>query len=274
MRSAGSWCTMPERSEPLRLDADLTACAALVERADPERFRAAMAAPPSARAVLFPLYALNVEVSRAPWVTQEPMIAEMRLQWWRDALEQIAKGETPRQHEVITPLSRVLTPDMAARLDAMVAVRRWDIYSEPFEDEAHFERYIDETSGTLFWAASCSLGAAEEPVVRDFGYGVGVANWLRAIPELEARGRVPLLDGRAEAVAALADRALERMQRARARRGAVSRQAAPALLAGWRADAVLRQARRDPARVGAGALGSSEARARLALIARAATGRW
>ena len=71
----------------------LNACAAIVERGDPERFMAAMAAPVEARRVLFPLYAFNVEVARAPWVTEEPMIAEMRLQWWRDALEEIAHGE-------------------------------------------------------------------------------------------------------------------------------------------------------------------------------------
>ena len=35
-----------------------------------------MAAPVAARRVLFPLYAFNVEVARAPWVTQEAMIAE------------------------------------------------------------------------------------------------------------------------------------------------------------------------------------------------------
>ena len=51
-----------------------------------------MAAPVEARRVLFPLYAFNVEVARAPWVTSEPMIGEMRLQWWRDALEEIARG--------------------------------------------------------------------------------------------------------------------------------------------------------------------------------------
>ena len=71
---------------------DLAACAALVQRADPDRFLAVMAAPVAARRVLFPLYAMNVEVSRAPWVTAEPMIAEMRLQWWRDALAEIAGG--------------------------------------------------------------------------------------------------------------------------------------------------------------------------------------
>ncbi|TNF18762.1 MAG: phytoene synthase, partial [Rhodobacteraceae bacterium] len=62
---------------------DWQACAAIVEKGDPDRFASAMAAPVAARARLFPLYAFNLEVARAPWVTQEPMIAEMRLQWWR-----------------------------------------------------------------------------------------------------------------------------------------------------------------------------------------------
>ena len=97
-------------------DDDVKACAALVQRADPDRFRATMAAPVSARSVLFPVYALNVEVARAPWVTQESMIAEMRLQWWRDALQQIAEGTAVRRHEVVTPLSRVLSPHLAGIL--------------------------------------------------------------------------------------------------------------------------------------------------------------
>ncbi|MEN9060069.1 hypothetical protein [Ponticoccus litoralis] len=45
---------------------DLHACAELVQRADPERFRAVMAAPVAARAALFPIYAFNIEVARAP----------------------------------------------------------------------------------------------------------------------------------------------------------------------------------------------------------------
>ena len=78
------------------LNDDVLACAGIVERGDPWRFRTLMAAPLEARAILFPVYAFNVEVSRAPWVTQEPMIAEMRLQWWRDALEEIASGAAVR----------------------------------------------------------------------------------------------------------------------------------------------------------------------------------
>ena len=255
-------------------DEDFKACAALVHKADPDRFLAAMAAPVAARAVLFPIYALNVEVARAPWVTQETMIAEMRLQWWRDALQEIAQGPTVRRHEVVTPLSRVLSPHLAGMLDEYVAVRRWDIYRDPFEDQEHFDAYINYSSGALLVAAAQSLGAADEDVLRDFGYGVGVANWFRAIPELEARGRIPLLDGRPEGVRVLAETALARLARARSNRSGVSDAARLALYLGWQAEWILKRVIAQPDRVAAGALAQSEVRRRLSLMWTAATGRW
>ena len=192
-------------------DPDLNACAALVERGDPMRFRAAMAAPVAARRVLFPVYAFNVEVARAPWVTQEAMIAEMRLQWWRDVCEEIAQARPVRRHEVATPLSKVITPEDAGLLDELAAARRWDIYKDAFEDHDHFARYIDQTSGHLTWVAARRLGPADETAVRDAAYAVGIAAWLRAIPALEGANRVPLLDGRADAVRDLAQGAMDRL---------------------------------------------------------------
>ena len=54
------------------------ACAEIVQRTDPERFAALMAAPVIDRPALAVLYAFNAEVARAPWASKEPMIAEMR----------------------------------------------------------------------------------------------------------------------------------------------------------------------------------------------------
>lgn len=253
----------------------IQACAELVQRGDSDRFRATMATPVAARARLFPLYAFNIEVARAPWLTQEPMIAEMRLQWWRDALEEIGQGGPARRHEVVTPLADLLAPEDAARLDALVEARRWDIYREPFEDLAAFEAHIDATAGHLIWTAARLLGADRgEGALRDFAYAAGVANWLRAIPELEARGRVPLVDGRAGAVAALADEALERLRRARSRRHELPRAVLPVLLSGWQAEGVLRRAAADPSRVAEGRLAASEFRRRGGLLWRSLTGRW
>jgi phytoene/squalene synthetase len=232
----------------------LIACAALVERADPERFRAIMAAPPKARAVLFPLYAFNVEVVRAPWLTAESMIAEMRLQWWRDALEEIAGGGTVRRHEVVDALAAVLDPEGARLLDGLIAARRWDIYSEPFEDAEHFADYVDATTGHLMRTAARLLGQADDGVVRDFAHAVGVANVLRASAVLRERGRRPFVDDAENAIAATASAAMARMDRARAARRGVSRESGAALLIGHAARPILRQAARDPGAVLAGQL--------------------
>lgn len=255
-------------------DADIAACAEIVRKGDPDRFLATMAARPEARDILFPLYAFNVEVARAPWVTQEAMIGEMRLQWWRDALEEIREGRSIRRHEVVSALADWLDPEGAECLDRLVAARRWDLYRDPFEDAADFRRHIEETSGGLMWVAARALGDAEESVVRDFAYGVGVANWLRAIPDLEARGCYPLVDGRPEAVVALAEKALGKIQAARAHRSAVSRAAGVALLTGWQAESVLRRAIAAPGRVGAGDLAGSDFAKKAGLMRRAMTGRW
>lgn len=258
----------------MSFDADLTGCAALVERGDPLRFRAAMAAPVAARRVLFPLYAFNVEVSRAPWVTQEPMIAEMRLQWWRDVCEEIAEGRAVRRHEVATSLAGVITAQDGGLLDALVAARRWDIYKDAFEDPAHFERYLDQTAGTLAVVAARTLGEADEEVVRDAAYGAAVAAWLLAIPALEDAGRVPLLDGTQAAVVKLAQGGLDRLARARKQRRGVSAPAGAALLHVGAAVPVLKAAIADPSAVGAGTLPDPSSADRFGLAYRGLTGRW
>ena len=249
--------------------AAIGACAALVERGDAERYAAVMAAPVAARGPLMVLYAFNLEVARAPWVTQEPMIAEMRLQWWRDVVAEAGAGKPARAHEVAGPLSALIREAAlpVAVLDALIEARRWDVYREPFEDQAGLEAYIDDTGAGLMWVAGCALGAGaeSEATLRAVGWAAGLAGFLRAVPELEARGRVPLVDERAEAVATLARKGLARLDGARAgvrRLGA----AKAATIAAWQAEAVLRQAAREPGRVAAGALASSEFARRWGLL--------
>ncbi len=251
----------------------LTACAEIVERGDPDRFRAAMAAPPAARAVLFPLYAFNVEVARAPWVTEEPMIAEMRLQWWRDVLDEIAAGGPVRRHEVATPLSEVLDAEGAQLLDAGVAARRWDAYRDPFEDEDHLRDHIRATAAEPMWAAARALGATNPAPVRAMGEALGIANWLRAVPDLEARGRIPLVDGRAEGVRALAEAGLACLAAGRKDVGSVVKSARAALLPAFMAGRVLSRAAARPGDVIEGRLDPGPMRQSLMLLRAAATGR-
>ncbi len=254
-------------------DADMTACAGIVERGDPDRFAATMAAPVAARLKLFPIYAFNVEVARAPWVTQESMIAEMRLQWWRDVLGEIAEGGPVRRHEVATPLAKVLKPDMARRLDAAVEARRWDIYRDPFEDMTAFRGHIENTSGLLLLAAARALGEVDEASVLKAGYALGLCNWLRAVPALERAGRVPLVDGRPEAVRALAEEGLAALSEARRLLG-VPRPVRPAMLAVWQVEGLLRQVLREPGVVAEDRMALSPFRRRFGLMVKGVMGVW
>lgn len=243
----------------------LAACAEIVQRGDPDRFAAVMAAPVAARSRLFPLYAFNLEVARAPWVSKEPMIGEMRLQWWRDVVAEPA----PRAHEVVGPF-HALIHEAGLPLDVidrLIEARLHNVYGQAFADADAFSTYLDDTAGGLMWLASIACDGTDETAARSLGWAMGLANYLRAVPELEARGRQPLPDGRPQAVQALAQQGLERLVSAR------GRVPVAACLAAWQARGLLTQVAQDPRVVADGAMGLSEFSRRARLLWAALTGR-
>jgi phytoene synthase len=254
-------------------------CAELVASADPERFRTVMAAPVAARRILLPVYALNLEIARAAWVSREPLVAAMRLQWWADRIEEIGEaapeGSAPA-HPVIAAAAPLLRGDAGARrlLATLVEARHWDLDTAPFADAAALSDHIDATAGGVMWLAARLLGAGPdaEPVVRDAAAAAGLAAWLRATPALCTRGRHPLPAGADPA--ALAAAALARLGRARRARARVVPDAAPALWPVLDAAPFLRRVMRDPARVGRGEWPPTPIRDRLRLVAAVLTGRW
>lgn len=254
----------------------LEACADLVARGDPDRFACAMAAPICARAVLLPIYAFNVEVARAPYLTREPMIARIRLQWWRDVLGEIRAGGPVRRHEVASPLAEVLDDEATDGLERLVEAREWDIDGGGFDDRAALLGYLDATAGGLMWATARGLGAGGElePIVRNAARASGLAAWFRAIPALEALGRRPLPDGRPGAVQALAREGLRCLAEARTSRHGLPRTVAPALYPVALSGPVLARAAADPMRVAEGTVAPSEARRRLTLARLSLSGRW
>jgi 15-cis-phytoene synthase len=241
-----------------------------VRRGDPDRWRTAMLAPAAAQPGLMALYGFNLELARAPWAASEPALAAIRLTWWREAVAEVYDGKPPRPHAVLRPLAEtVASADLPRRLlDGMIDARLSEL-DGPVADAEALESYVDHTAGHLMELAARHLGAggAALPVVRDFARGAGTAALLAALPELRARGRDPLPAG--VDVAALARQGLAAIGRARAHRGRIPAAAAPALLAGWQADRVLRQVAE-----GRPAVAAAPAAARAALLWRGLTGRW
>lgn len=249
----------------------VAACAALVERGDPDRFAATLAVPAQQRGDLLTLYAYNLELARAPWVASTPLIAEMRLQWWRDVLD----ARQAPAHEVAGPLHDLIGRSglPVALLDEMAAARRWDISDQPFAGTEELLAYVGQTSGHLMVLAALCLGAPaqSEAALREIALGAGIAGFLRAAAELSARGRHPLPDDSDAGIVALARLGQEALERGRAR--PLPAPAARAALTAWAAAPLLRQAAQEPSRAREGRLALSPFTRRARLAWAALTGR-
>ncbi len=248
------------------------ACAAMVARADPDRFASAMTAPLAARGDLMVLYAFNLEVAKAPWVTSEPMLAEMRLQWWADALEEIAQGKPARAHEVATPLAALINDRSLdpAPLAELIEARRADIHPDPPVNLDTLWVYLESTAGGLMQTAARALGATEGQAARArlFGTCTGAANLIVATPALLAAKQHPLPETGPNGLRVLATRALDHLTKA-----TVPKHIRPAFLAGWQTRRLLCLARKSPETILAGQT-PSEFTKRLSLIRTTLTGRF
>src|SRR6476661_6084406 len=78
----------------------LSPVAALVRHHDRDRFQTVLFAPAARREALFALYAFNYEIARVRESVTEPMLGQIRLQWWREAVDAGYAGTLPRHHVV------------------------------------------------------------------------------------------------------------------------------------------------------------------------------
>lgn len=163
-----------------------------VRKADEDRWLATrFVADPVRRAELTALYALNLELARTAGSVSNPLMGEIRLEWWREGLEELDAGK-PARSPVLEALRAPATDDRLdlAALERLIDARRLDLDPEPFADEPALTRYLDDTAGALMSAAARLLApAAKATAVQGAGRAWGWAAWLRAKPAIEAAGR-------------------------------------------------------------------------------------
>jgi len=138
---------------------------AQIRRADPDRWLASrLIADEAARADVIALYAFNHELARAPEVASQPLVGEMRLAWWGEALEEIFEGRRVRTHPVAQALERAVKARALPRgpLDAMTEARLADLDGGVLEPEK-VEPYIDATAVGLMGLAARVLARDSRP---------------------------------------------------------------------------------------------------------------
>jgi 15-cis-phytoene synthase len=177
-------------------EADGEAVAAAARAGEPDRYLAALLAPPPRREALLALAAFAAEVARIPrLVVREPLMGEMRLQWWRDALA-LAEGQRTG-HGVADAVRRAGRSYglPAALLEGLIEARLFELGGGPFADERKLHEFLWSTEGALFALAARVLGlppgADVDAVCGAAGQAYGMARLLFALPQSLAQGRIP-----------------------------------------------------------------------------------
>lgn len=183
--------------------------AEIARAGEPDRHLAALLAPEPERAALLALAALAAELAQIPHrAVREPFMGEIRLQWWREALE-LPPGESAghRVADAVRQAARTCRLP-AALLDGMIEARARELLAAPFDDEAQLRGFLWRTEGALF-ALACHVmdrsrpedaggserqGAGDEVAAASAAAGraYGLARLLLGLPRSLALGRVPL----------------------------------------------------------------------------------
>ncbi len=237
----------------------------IVRRLDHDRFLTALLAPTQQRAKLFALYAFNAEIARVREVVSEPMLGQIRLQWWRETLENLGRGDVPG-HEVAITLSQAFAGEAldVTALTALVDARERDLDEAPFEDLAALSAYGQATSSALMDMAARAISPtdadAASATIKSAGIAYALTGLLRALPVHASQGRLYLpldlmrkhdvdphdifagkaSEGLTAIIRMVADEARENLERARAS-GRVNRAILSALLPAALCDAYLTQ---------------------------------
>ena len=191
-------------------------------------------APVARQEALFALYAFNYEIARARESVTQPMLGQIRLQWWRENIAAAFEGGGIRQHPVVEAITATIREFGLTRdhFDGLIDARETDLADEPPASLAALEEYAESTSATLVYVALEVLGM-HEPAAREAGLHVGVAyslaGLLRAMPFRE-RQIIPADIPTPYGVTTVAAAGLRHLQAARALRNRIPRSALPALL--------------------------------------------
>jgi 15-cis-phytoene synthase len=174
---------------------------AAAREGEPDRYAAALLAPAALQSDLLALAAFAAEVGRVPMQVREPMMGELRLQWWHDAIDDAAKGRVSG-HPVADALGATIRRCGldTGLLNAAVEARLFDLGRGVHADDAGLGTYLEATEGSIFelGLAICGLPVSEHrrTIARASGRAYGLARALVRVPALLDKGGFPMPENR------------------------------------------------------------------------------
>ncbi|MEM6683829.1 MAG: squalene/phytoene synthase family protein [Pseudomonadota bacterium] len=168
----------------MSLDSALSGCLETLQQQDYDRYLACLFAAPDDRLALTALHALNAELGKVRESVSEPMLGEIRLTWWREAIEGLCDGQV-RKHPIVEALAAPVASKLvsADALMDMVEARIADLYEDAPRNTAALEDYAAKTGGLLLRQCLSATGADMQQcdAAQSIGTAMTMGGVVRAI---------------------------------------------------------------------------------------------
>ncbi|MGH6863023.1 MAG: phytoene/squalene synthase family protein [Methylocella sp.] len=182
------------RGREIQPNGDYAYCEGLLRREDKDRWLASLFVPRERRRHVHALYAFSLETARVGEIVSEPLLGEIRFQWWRDALDGKNEGDAKANPVAAALLDTIARFDLPqAPLRELIVARGRDLYGDPMNSVAALESYAEATCSNLLRLAALILDGAEaaaSDAALHAGIVYGITGLLRALPWHGARGQV------------------------------------------------------------------------------------
>ncbi|MEM9030105.1 MAG: squalene/phytoene synthase family protein [Pseudomonadota bacterium] len=179
-----------------------------------DRYLSALLAPRHIRDDLIALAAFAGDVARIPVMVSEPMIGEIRLQWWRDAITTgragIESGNPIADRFSAAVRRHDLPPQLVERVIDLQSVA---LHGDPIADDMALKSHVAGIDGTLFQLAARMVDGEAGALAQDWidraGVAYGLARTAVEFSAVLAQGRtfapVALLESCGTSLARLLD---------------------------------------------------------------------
>ncbi|XP_002735300.2 NADH dehydrogenase (ubiquinone) complex I, assembly factor 6-like [Saccoglossus kowalevskii] len=171
-------------------------CMDVVKKHDYENFLCTLLLPKNARTATFALRAFNVDVATVKDNTSDIKIAQMRMQFWKETINEIYQG-SPRQTPIACELHRAVASHKLSKrwFSRIIEERERNLHDKAHASLEDVENSAEKTTSSLLYLILETLGLKDvnaDHAASHIGKSHGIVTLLRSTPHHASRRRVYL----------------------------------------------------------------------------------
>ncbi|GIY09141.1 NADH dehydrogenase complex I, assembly factor 6 [Caerostris extrusa] len=168
-------------------------CQSAVRKYDYENYLCTLLLQEPVKSAAFVIRAFNVEIAQVRDSVSTSSIGEMRMKFWKDALERTFAGNPPEQ-PVTQELAKIIRNNELSKswFLRLITSRELLLHDKPFVTVKELENYCDQAVVSVYYLILQASGTSDvhcDHAANHIGKSQGICNFLRGIPFNASKGR-------------------------------------------------------------------------------------